>query len=53
VWKIAYDAHLQYVARPKTQSELDAIQLDSNRMKFLEKLLPQDTEVVTRKRTEN
>jgi hypothetical protein len=25
VWKVAYDAHLQYLSRPKAQSELDAI----------------------------
>lgn len=53
VWKVAYDAHLQYLSRPKTQSELDAIRLDATRLAFLQNLLPRDTEVVTRKRTEN
>jgi hypothetical protein len=53
VWETPYTAHLQYLARPKSQSELDAIDLENTRISFLQNISPKEMEVVKRKRTEN
>ena len=52
-WKQKYPAYLQYLARPKTQAELDAIYLDKARVDFLKKHFPDTTKTMSHSRYEN
>lgn len=52
-WKQKYPAYLQYLARPKTQAELDAIYLDKARVDFLKKHFPDTTKTMSLSRYEN
>lgn len=52
-WKTKYAASLEYLQRPKTQTELDAIKILNERSKFLRENFWNNTQTTSLTRTEN
>ncbi|MBC7498551.1 N-acetylmuramoyl-L-alanine amidase [Candidatus Gracilibacteria bacterium] len=52
-WQTRYPIYLQYVQSPKTQAQLDAINIENKKVDYLIKNGGAATEIVSLKRTEN